>query len=158
MKKAIFAAIMAVGMTGISGCVTGTDYLPVSSNTQSLSNASLSGLSNAVRNLDDNRDSYRNCLVEAYIVRNIEHEKLNSGRVDDSVVKNACSQFRDGYYTSVWASSYPLSDSSSDTFRHNTARTVIRQTDAEMFQFLRGKFPSGKTVTQQYVDDVRAAQ
>ena len=149
---------MLIGMTAVSGCVSGTEYQQVSPQVQGLNAASLPAMSNAVAQLDNNRTAYRNCLVEAYIVRNIELEKTSEGRVSDSVVKSSCASFRNDFYSSVWASSYPLSDANTIEFRHNTARTVLRETDEEMFSFLLSKFPITKTVTQQYVDDVRAAQ
>lgn len=134
----------------------GNKLYAVSENIQSLSNSDLE--STSVLKLEENRHAYRACLIEAYIAKNIEYEKINSGRVSSEVVKSSCSQYRDEYYKSVWASSYPLSNLDVLEFRHNTATTVLRQTDNEMFEFLQNKFPKSQTVTQQYVDDVRGAQ
>ncbi|WP_131817725.1 hypothetical protein [Saliniramus fredricksonii] len=158
MKNKVLTVFLLFGMTTVSACVTGTDYLPVSSQTKALNAASLSGMSGAVSRLADNRSAYRNCLLEAYIVKNIEHEKVADGRVSDRIVKSACAEYRDDYYSSVWASSWPLNETDTIQFRHNTATTVLRETDEEMFAFFASKFPASKSVTQQYVDDVRAAQ
>jgi outer membrane murein-binding lipoprotein Lpp len=158
VRTKILSGTLLVGIIAVSGCITGTEYQQVSPQVQSLNADSLPAMSNAVAQLDNNRAAYRNCLVEAYIARNIEFEKTSEGRVPDSVVKSSCASFRNDFYSSVWASSYPLHDVNTIEFRHNTARTVLRETDEEMFSFLSSKFPTTKTVTQQYVDDVRAAQ
>ncbi|MBQ0716314.1 MAG: hypothetical protein KBT76_08040 [Sulfitobacter litoralis] len=158
MKMKLLTGALFVGTIAVSACVSGTNYQPVSPIAQALDAASLPAMSGAVASLAENRSAYRNCLLEAYIVKNIEHEKVAEGRVADSVVKTECTRYRDDYYSSVWASSYPLDNLETIQFRHNTATTVLRETDDEMFSFFASKFPAEKSVTQQYVDDVRAAR
>ena len=142
MRSVIFTAIAITSMFAISGCVSDTGYTPVSKGVQSLSNADLATSETYVVNLDKNRHEYRACLVEAYIAGNIEHEKQSPGRVSDESVKGMCAEYRDAYYTSVWASSYPLSNMNSLQFRHNTATIRRRRISTSKIDFV----PSRRTL------------